>query len=56
MSEKIADFTLKHAGTSYSQNSDGNLVATINWETDDDMEIYGAVYGHLNCYSQLWRP
>ncbi|MFL2846576.1 MAG: putative quinol monooxygenase [Pseudohongiellaceae bacterium] len=29
---EMADFTLKHAGTSYSQNSDGNLVATINWE------------------------
>ena len=30
MSEKIADFELKHRGTSYSQNDDGNLVATVN--------------------------
>ena len=56
MSEKIADFTLKHAGTSYSQNSDGNLVATINWETDDDMEIYGAVYGTLTVIHNYGDP
>ena len=47
MSEKIADFELKHRGTSYSQNDDGNLVATVNWETEGDMDVYGAVYGTL---------
>ena len=56
MGEKIADFELKHKGTSYSQNNDGNLVATVNWETEGDMEVYGAVYGTLTVVIQILMP
>ena len=56
MSEKIADFELKHRGTSYSQNDDGNLVATVNWETEGDMDVYGAVYGTLTVIHDYDNP
>ena len=56
MGEKIADFELKHKGTSYSQNNDGNLVATVNWETEGDMEVYGAVYGTLTVVHSYSDP
>ena len=56
MSEKIADFELKHRGTSYSQNDDGNLVATVNWETEGDMDVYGAVYGTLTVIHDYYNP
>ena len=56
MSEKIADFELKHRGTSYSQNDDGNLVATVNWETEGDMDVYGAVYGTLSVIHDYVNP
>ena len=56
MSEKIADFELKHKGTSYSQNSDGNLVASVNWETEGDMEVYGVVYGTLTVIHNYADP
>ena len=56
MSEKIADFELKHRGTSYSQNSDGNLVASVNWETEGDMEVYGVVYGTLTVVHNYADP
>ena len=56
MSEKIADFELKHRGTSYSQNDDGNLVATVNWETEGDMDVYGAVYGTLTVIHDYNNP
>ena len=56
MGEKIADFELKHKGTSYSQNNDGNLVATVNWETEGDMEVYGAVYGTLTVVHNYSDP
>ena len=56
MSEKIADFELKHRGTSYSQNDDGNLVATVNWETEGDMDVYGAVYGTVTVIHDYDNP
>ena len=56
MSEKIADFELKHRGTSYSQNDDGNLVATVYWETEGDMDVYGAVYGTLTVIHDYDTP
>ena len=56
MGEKIADFELKHKCTSYSQNNDGNLVAAVDWETDGDMEVYGAVYGTLTVVHSFSDP
>ncbi|MDG2251751.1 MAG: hypothetical protein P8N11_12985 [Gammaproteobacteria bacterium] len=47
MAEKIADFELKHKGSSFSRDGDDNLVEKSNWESEGDMEIYGAVYGSL---------
>ncbi len=39
MSEKIADFSLKHKGNSYSRNAQGQLVSVVNWETEGDMDV-----------------
>ena len=47
MSEKIADFELKHKGTSYAEGENGKLIASVNWETEGEMEVYGVVYGTL---------
>ena len=47
MSEKIADFSLKHQGNSYSRNAQGQLVSVTNWETEGDMDVYGTVWGSI---------
>ena len=47
MSEKIADFSLKHKGNSYSRNAQGQLVSVTNWETEGDMDVYGTVWGSI---------
>ena len=56
MGDKIADFELKHKGTSYSQSAEGKLVATVNWETEGDMEVYGAVFGTLTVTHDFDNP
>ena len=47
MSEKVADFELKHKASAYSEAENGKLINISNWETDADMDVYGAVYGSL---------
>ena len=47
MSEKIADFEVKHKGSSYEDGGDGKLISTSNWETEAEIEVYGAVFGTL---------
>jgi len=39
MSEKIADFSLTHAGTTYTRNEAGQVVSYINFE--GEVSAYG---------------
>ena len=56
MSEKVADFELKHKGSSYSEGEDGKLISTSNWETEGDLDVYGAVYGSLKVVHDINDP
>ena len=53
---KKAHFELKHQGTACSQSSDENLVASVNWETEGDMEVYDVVYGTLTVVHNYSDP
>ena len=46
MSEKIADFSLTHAGTTYTRNEAGQVVSYLNFE--GDVSAYGGVFGTLS--------
>ena len=46
MSEKIADFSLNHAGTTYTRNEAGQVVSYINFE--GEVSAYGGVFGTLS--------
>ena len=56
MSEKVSDFELKHKASSYSEGEDGKLISISNWETEGDMEVYGAVYGSLKVVHDINDP
>jgi|TARA_B110000263_G_scaffold9949_1_gene8472 hypothetical protein len=45
MSEKIADFSLKHAGSTYTRNEAGQVVSYLNFE--GEVSAYGGVYGTM---------
>ena len=54
MSEKIADFALKHAGTTYSRNEAGQVVSRLNWE--GDVAPYGGVFGTMTVIENFSEP
>lgn len=56
MSEKIADFEVKHKGSSYEDRGDGKLISTSNWETEAEIEVYGAVFGTLRVIQDINNP
>jgi len=56
MSEKIADFEVKHKGSSYEDGGDGKLISTSNWETEAEIEVYGAVFGTLKVIQDINDP
>jgi hypothetical protein len=56
MSEKIADFTNVHKGSSYAEGEDGKLIEISNWESDGDVDVYGAVYGSLKVVHDINDP
>ena len=56
MSEKVADFELKHKASAYSEAENGKLINISNWETDVDMDVYGAVYGSLRVVHDINDP
>ena len=56
MSEKIADFEVKHKGSSYEDGGDGKLISTSNWETEAEIEVYGAVFGTLRVIQDINNP
>ena len=56
MSEKVADFELKHKASAYSEAENGKLINISNWETDADMDVYGAVYGSLRVEHDINDP
>ena len=56
MSEKVADFELKHKASAYSEAENGKLINISNWETDADMDVYGAVYGSLRVVHDINDP
>jgi|TARA_B100000315_G_scaffold241896_1_gene263244 hypothetical protein len=45
MSEKIADFSLNHAGSTYARNEEGQVVSYLNFE--GEVSAYGGVYGTM---------
>ena len=45
MSEKIADFSLNHIGTTYTRNEEGQVVSYLNFE--GEVSAYGGVYGTM---------
>ena len=56
MSEKVAEFELKHKASAYSEAENGKLINISNWETDADMDVYGAVYGSLRVVHDINDP
>lgn len=56
MSEKIADFTNVHKGSSFAEGEDGKLIEISNWESDGDVAVYGAVYGSLRVVHDISDP
>ncbi len=56
MSEKIADFKNNHKGTSFAEGEDGKLIEISNWESDGDIDVYGAVYGSLKVVHDINDP
>ncbi|MDB3993944.1 hypothetical protein N9478_10710 [Gammaproteobacteria bacterium] len=56
MSEKVADFELKHKASAYSEGENGKLINVSNWESEGDMQVYGAVYGSLRVVHDLNNP
>ncbi len=55
MSEKVADFELKHKASSYSEGGNGKLINVSNWESEGDMAVYGTVYGSLRVVHDVSR-
>ena len=51
MSEKIADFSLNHAGTTYTRNEAGQVVSYLNFE--GEVSAYGGVYGTMKVVEEL---
>tara|TARA_B100001079_G_scaffold145751_1_gene124770 strand:- start:154 stop:579 length:426 start_codon:yes stop_codon:yes gene_type:complete len=51
MSEKIADFSLNHAGTTYSRNEAGQVVSYLNFE--GEVSAYGGVYGTMKVVEEF---
>jgi len=39
MSEKVADFELKHKASAYSEGENGKLISVSNWESEGDMQV-----------------
>ncbi|MBS25432.1 MAG: hypothetical protein CMQ28_07310 [Gammaproteobacteria bacterium] len=56
MGDKIADFELKHRGSSFSEGENGKLIEVSDWETEGDNEVYGAVYGSLTVVHDINDP
>ena len=56
MSEKVSDFELKHKASSYSEGEGGKLISISNWETEGDVDVYGAVYGSLKVVHDINNP
>ena len=56
MSEKVADFELKHKASAYSEAENGKLINISNWETEADMDVYGTVYGSLRVVHDINDP
>ena len=56
MSEKVADFELKHKASSYSEGENGKLIGISNWESEGDMAVYGTVYGSLRVVHDINDP
>ncbi len=56
MSEKVADFELKHKASSYSEGGNGKLINVSNWESEGDMAVYGTVYGSLRVVHDINDP
>ena len=56
MSEKVSDFELKHKASSYSEGEGGKLISISNWETEGDVDFYGAVYGSLKVVHDINNP
>ena len=56
MTEKIADFQLKHKGSSFSRDGEDNLVEVSNWESEGDIDVYGAVFGSLTVSININDP
>ena len=56
MSEKVADFELKHKASAYAEGENGKLINVSNWESDADMDVYGAVYGSLRVVHDINDP
>ena len=51
MSEKIADFSLNHAGTTYTRNEAGQVVSYLNFE--GEVSAYGGVYGTMKVVEEF---
>ena len=51
MSEKIADFSLNHAGTTYTRNEAGQVVSYLNFE--GEISAYGGVYGTMKVVEEF---
>ena len=56
MSEKVADFELKHKGSNYSEGENGKLINVANWASEGDMAVYGAVFGSLRTVHDINAP
>ena len=56
MSEKVADFELKHKASSYSEGENGKLISISNWESEGDMAVYGTIYGSLRAVHDINDP
>ncbi len=56
MSEKITDFKLVHVSNVYSRNDSGKLVSQVNWKTEDDLDVYGQVWGTLTFTQNFDTP
>ena len=50
-SEKIADFSLNHAGTTYTRNEAGQVVSYLNFE--GEVSAYGGVYGTMKVVEEF---
>ena len=55
MPEKICDFALQHVSNTYDRNGD-KLLVHVNWKTDADIDVYGAVFGTLIVEHDMKNP